>query len=63
MQYHAVGLVQNTINPLAAVPLCNTALLSLLCNSVATMILYCKAADVGGGTTFSNVDVFVQAKR
>jgi hypothetical protein len=63
MQYHAVALVQNTTNTFAAVPFCNTALLLLLYNSVATMILYCKAADVGGGTTFSNVDVFVQANR
>ena len=29
---------------------------------VATVVLYCKVPSVGGGTTFSKADVFVQPK-
>lgn len=30
---------------------------------VCTMVVYCQAAEVGGGTTFSAADVFVKGKR
>ncbi|KAG5182282.1 hypothetical protein JKP88DRAFT_278264 [Tribonema minus] len=30
---------------------------------VATMIIYCEEAAIGGGTSFSSVDVFVKGKR
>ncbi|KAG5183254.1 hypothetical protein JKP88DRAFT_261085 [Tribonema minus] len=30
---------------------------------IATMVVYCGAAEFGGGTTFSNVDVFINGKR
>jgi hypothetical protein len=30
---------------------------------VATAVLYCQAAEVGGGTTFTKSDIFVKPKR
>ena len=35
----------------------------ILRGRVATAVLYCEAADVGGATTFTNADIFVKPKK